>query len=560
MNVFLTGATGFVGRVLVDTLLARLQPGDRVFALARSELLVRHPQLSVLRGSLAEAATHADVLRGCDHVFHLAALASFAGRGDYDGTNVRATETLLSVLGGSQALRCFIFVSTIGAVDRAPGDDCSHPLTLHSTPSPRSAYGRSKLQAETALRASGLPFTIVRPSWVYGPGMRPDSHIRTFARWVKDGSWLARIGFRGRVSVVHVRDLALALCNMIDNPRTVGKTYFAATEHVAIGELFEQLDQAIHGHSRVRLPLPDLQRAVGHLHAHLPLAVANLAVDYLTADGADLFEDCHVHAPTRLAAGLQDVARDVTGRSGVYVITGANGGIGRELARQLDARGCSLVLVDRDTTELATFARHTVIRTDLSDAAEVATLADRLGSGQQTISCLINNAGVGHRGPFAEMPVAELRSTLDVNVHGTLLLTRLLMDRLVRDHACIVNVASSVAYGPLPNMSVYAASKALLVSWSEALAYELRETNRVVTFSPAGTRTDFQRKAGVALQHEGRGLLSPEEVAARLIEAIDQGGSSVIVGRNAKLLQLTARVLPRTLNTRLWGRLFERTR
>ncbi len=158
------------------------------------------------------------------------------------------------------------------------------------------------------------------------------------------------------------------------------------------------------------------------------------------------------------------------------------------------------------------------------------------------------------------MSEREPAATIDVNVRGTMLLTRLVLDRLVHDRASIVNVASSVAYNPLPGMAVYAASKAMVASWSEALAYELRDTNRVLTFSPAGTRTGFQEKAGVATDRAGPKLLTPDEVAARLLRALDRREGYVIVGRNARMLISATRWLPRGLNAHLWGWLFERTR
>ena len=559
MKIFVTGATGFIGRVLLECLLERTRAGDRVYALTRSALPFPHPQLETIRGSLADEACYAERLRACDYVFHLGALARFSGARDYELHNVRGTEALLSRLRGSAGLRCFVYVSSIGAVDRAPDDDCAAPLTQASTPAPRSRYGRSKLRAEELVRGAGVPFSIVRPCWVYGPGMRPDSHIRRFAAWVKHGSPLARIDFPGRVSVVHVRDLARALCNMLDNPRVLGRTYFAASEALSIGEIFAQLQVAVHGRRRAQLRLAGLGRALGRVHARVPMTLASLGANYLTADGTHFYRDCGIDAPIRFRDGVQDVVRDVQGLSGAYVVTGANSGIGLELARQLAAQGRELVLVDRDVAALGGFAqRHRVIQADLADPVRVEALAADLA--QRRIACLINNAGIGFRRAFASMPIDELRSTLDVNVQGTVLLTRSLIDRLVYDRACIVNVASSVAYGPLPGMAIYAASKAFLVSWSEALAYELRETNRVVTFSPAGTRTAFQRSAGVAVARDGRGLLPPEQVAARLIAAIEGDVPSVVVGRDAQLLQFAARVLPRGMYLQLSGRLFERTR
>ena len=557
MNVFLTGATGFVGRAVLDRLLATLAPDDRVFALARSAAYLRHPQLEVLPGSLDDLDAYADQLRSSRYVIHVAANASFRGSG-HAAVNLRPTERLLAILQGSEALANFVFVSTIGAVDRAPGDDCRAPLTTRSVPSPRSEYGCSKLAAEQAVRAAGLPFTIVRPTWVYGPGMRPDSHVRQFAGWLWGGAPASLLGLPGAVSVIHVADLARALCNVIDNPAVVGNTYFAETEEVTIGAMLLALDGALFGRARAQVPWPDTRAVVGRLHPWLPVGVSSLGGAYLTASDPRFREDFRVTAPVRFSEGARDVARDVKGESGAYVITGAAGGIGRALTRLLDARGRSLVLIDRDVRGIEASAGHTVIEADLSDPAQVAAVAQQLNA--LPLAGLINNAGVGFRRSFRAMTERELATTIDVNVRGTMLLTRLVLDRLVHDRACIVNVASSVAYNPLPGMAVYAASKAMVASWSEALAYELRDTNHVLTFSPAGTRTGFQEKAGVATDRDGLKLLAPEEVAARLLLALDRREHSVVVGRNARLLLSATRWLPRGLNAQLWGWLFERTR
>ncbi|MDB4928924.1 MAG: entA, partial [Myxococcaceae bacterium] len=282
MNVFLTGATGFVGRAVLDRLLATLAPGDRVFALARSAAYLSHPQLEVLAGSLDDLDAFAPQLASCRYVFHVAANASFRGRG-HEAVNLRPTERMLALLRGSAALAGFVFVSTIGAVDRAPGDDCRAPLAPGSTPSPRSEYGRSKLRAEEAVRASGLPFTIVRPAWVYGPGMRPDSHLRQFAEWLWRGAPAPLLGLPGAVSVIHVSDLARALCNVIDNPAAAGETYFAETEVVPVAEAMRALDAALHGRARAQLPWPDAGALAGRLHRWLPVGVTSLVGAYLTA-------------------------------------------------------------------------------------------------------------------------------------------------------------------------------------------------------------------------------------------------------------------------------------
>jgi short-subunit dehydrogenase len=109
-------------------------------------------------------------------------------------------------------------------------------------------------------------------------------------------------------------------------------------------------------------------------------------------------------------------------------------------------------------------------------------------------------------------------------------------------------------------MLLYSATKAFISNWSESLTYELRATNKVVTFSPSGTLTNFQKEAGVKVEKGGKGLLKPEHVADEIIKAVKTGKSVVILGLKTNMLLLFSKVLPRKTNIAFWGRLFEKMR
>ena len=112
------------------------------------------------------------------------------------------------------------------------------PSLPHQIPYPRSRYGESKLKSETLIRDSGLPFTIIRPTWVYGEDMRTNSHINRFVSMVFERHPVARLAFPGKVSLIHVNDLATALVNCINYEAVIGRTYFAETEALPIGKIF----------------------------------------------------------------------------------------------------------------------------------------------------------------------------------------------------------------------------------------------------------------------------------------------------------------------------------
>jgi len=179
MRVFVTGAGGFIGSALCRKLAGEYGAGS-VTCLVRdpsaaAELRARG--FNVVQGDLLDTDAYREELLAAETVFHLGALAVFGKRLDYGRNNVEATRGLMRVASESKILKLFVFTSTIGAVDRAPWDPCRNPLTGASPCHPQSAYGRSKLECERLVAASGLPWVIVRPSWVYGPGMRPGSHM-----------------------------------------------------------------------------------------------------------------------------------------------------------------------------------------------------------------------------------------------------------------------------------------------------------------------------------------------------------------------------------------------
>ena len=246
------------------------------------------------------------------------------------------------------------------------------------------------------------------------------------------------------------------------------------------------------------------------------------------------------------------------------LITGASGGIGEELARLLAAGGANVVLVARGADRLASLAGElsrahrvnaSVIPQDLSAPDAVDAIGRELAARQLTIDILVNNAGFGVYGPFAATPAAEEARMIQVNVAALTMLTkRLLPGMIERRHGRVLNVASTAAFQPGPLMAVYYASKAYVLSFSEALSNETSGTGVSVTcLCPGPTGTGFQDRARM---RESRlfsmlSVASAADVARAGYDGMMAGRAIVIPGLANKAGVQAVRVTPRALVRRL---------
>jgi len=248
------------------------------------------------------------------------------------------------------------------------------------------------------------------------------------------------------------------------------------------------------------------------------------------------------------------------GRRPVALVTGASSGIGRDLAALFAQGGHDLVLVARDAgaldqvgAELAHGhgARATIIAADLADPAAPERVAAAIAS----VDVLVNNAGYGLYGRFAETDVATELRMIQLNVSAVTHLTKLFLPAmLARGAGRILNVASTAAFVPGPLMSVYYATKAYVLSFSEALAEEVTGTGVTVTcLCPGATRTRFQARAKMDESRLFRGptIMSSEAVARAGYEGTMRGERLVIPGAVNKALVQSLRAAPRRLVTRI---------
>ena len=240
------------------------------------------------------------------------------------------------------------------------------------------------------------------------------------------------------------------------------------------------------------------------------------------------------------------------------LITGASGGIGEEFAVQLAARGVNLVLVARRADRLeqlcaALLDRHPglvidVIAADLSEPGAAAEIARRVDAAGRRIDVLINNAGAAYRGPFAEEGPEHVAGQIQLNAGSVAGLTaRFLPPMLAARHGLVINVASTAAFQPIPTMAVYGATKAFVLSFTEALWQETQGSGvRVLALCPGATDTGFFAAAGQQ-PFMTRGRQTPQQVVATALAAAGKTSPTVVSGRRNRLSVLGPRFLPRRM-------------
>jgi uncharacterized protein len=256
------------------------------------------------------------------------------------------------------------------------------------------------------------------------------------------------------------------------------------------------------------------------------------------------------------------------------LITGASAGIGEAIARELAGRGHGVTLVARREDRLRSLAedladrfgvRAEALAADLGDAAARADLPRRISELGLDVEILVNNAGFGGGEDFARTDRERLLSMVEVNCVALLDLQALYLPQMVeRGRGAVINIASTAAFQPLPGAATYGATKAFVLSLSEAVHEELKGTGVTLTaVCPGPVKTEFTQAAGLTgadSQVPGALWMSAEAVAKQAVEAVDDGKRAVVPGLINRAGALTGQHAPRMLALpivkRVWRRAF----
>ncbi|TVT40384.1 SDR family oxidoreductase [Hymenobacter setariae] len=255
------------------------------------------------------------------------------------------------------------------------------------------------------------------------------------------------------------------------------------------------------------------------------------------------------------------------------LITGASRGIGRELALGLAQRGYDLLLVARSENQLQALAQEVqathqrqahILALDLTEptaASQVASWTSEHAPGG--LAVLVNNAGYGLWGRFEQLKLEEQLNMLQLNLTLPVQLTYALLPYLRQaSRAYILNVASTAAYQAVPSLTVYAASKAFVLSFSRGLRYELKDTSVSVTcLSPGATTTDFTSRAGMGAELQAvanKVSMTPNAVATAGLQALFAGEAEFIPGVLNKVSAGLTGVVPKGIVEKIAAGIYEK--
>lgn len=253
------------------------------------------------------------------------------------------------------------------------------------------------------------------------------------------------------------------------------------------------------------------------------------------------------------------------------LITGASSGIGLELAREFARHKHPLIIVAPVDDEVHRVADDITkefsvlvipIAADLTDPDSAQDVFDRVREQSLTVDVLVNNAGLGQRGKFWEIPIEKDLEMVGLNIEAVLRLTKLFLPGMVeRGKGCILNTASIAGFQPGPMLAVYHATKAFVLSFSEALATELEKTGVTVTaLCPGPVDTDFFEKADMvetAAFQKGN-LMSPQEVAKIGHEAAMKGERVIVPGGINKAMTFARRFTGESVQAKMNEKQYEK--
>ncbi|MFN6946442.1 MAG: SDR family NAD(P)-dependent oxidoreductase [Cytophagaceae bacterium] len=586
MNIFITGATGYIGELLAIRL---ANEGHSVHALVRSVQKaekLKHPNISIHAGDILDNENLIKGMKGCDAVFHLAACATVCSDDlTYYDINVGGTKNIMDAA-VETGIKKVIFTSTAGVF--GPSDE-SGPVNEKTTRNKPffNDYEATKAEAEELVLTykDKLHVCIVNPTRVYGIGEESESNAVTkLIKLYKSGKWRIIPGNGKRIgNYVYVEDVVKGHILALKKAPN-GSQYLLGGENASYSHLFKTIAEET-GIKRTLIKMPVfvmlLASAImvwwAKLRKKNPLITPKWVKKYLfnwEVSSQKAIDELG-YTITSLSEGILQTDDDLNGGrndSSYTLITGASSGIGKSIAEECARRRQNLLLVALPDSGLDEFCARLEKRyrikaswyeVDLTKENSSEELLHWCVENNYQVKTLINNAGMGKDCSFSQTPLSELRNVMLLNMDALVSMTRTFAPELKKNApAYILNVGSVASFFPIPFKCVYAASKSFVYSFSKALTMELKPHDiHVSCLCPGPTDTNAEMK----LKHKHLGwktrfvVLSPEKVASRAVNGLYKKTGIIIPGWTNRLALCVEYLIPSRLSSLILIRGFKKS-
>lgn len=562
MRILITGVSGFIGK---HTAIAAIRAGHTVMTLGRTPLSEELKDIGVteckLRGwplntALSDLSDLVDLVRELDAVIHLAGDARYGNGRHYQESNVVPTELLINAIKSSNSPCRFVLASSVGAQDFPRFS----PTKIHDEITkalPRSDYGRSKLDAERVARSSGVDFSIARLGMVVGPGMRKESHVavlltRASSPWLR---WALSL-WRGYLPLVHVNDAADALL-LLANSITAPGVYLVVSSNVPIASVLNT--------SNMRLGREGFL-SFGLLAGFLPARISTATSPVMRFNSSKL-RQLGWHPTQDLSQTIRLIDKDSSNSDfGLQAITGVASGLGKAVMEQIIEHNGQIIGIDQNRIVIdqlkIKYPGQQFLCRDITDPK----LFDQIQMISTSLSLKVVSlyliAGIGKKSLFETQDFDDIRRQFEVNVLARISITQKYLKYLGANRITgnLIIVSSSTALQPLPDFAVYGATNAALLSFGRSIIMETKADHcKITVLIPGGMDTNFQNSAGVRrLKNES--LLNPSTIARSLVSTTSKRSRIQIIGRNARIAQISSRAMPWRLGDSVWAKLTRLTR
>lgn len=545
-----------MGKAVASYLRAR---DHEVIALSRNPIDISLQELGVVEiydptwpSCISTSGIGQEILRiGIpDVVIHLAGNPNYGNGPQYFDDNRELTRSVINLMQTYCPSSRIVYASSVGAQDFPK----RNRLSLHNestVPLPRSDYGKSKLEAESLIKNSGLSHCIARIGMVTGPHMREASHVLYLAKKTKAPVWRSlALRVNGILPLVHVNDVASAIYLMATSHRANG-IYLVVAINIRIADLVAKIHDVM---------CPRFQLDLGSLAMVLPAKIQTAVSPVMGFDSSRLRELGWIPTTSlsdlcnAISTRLESPSRDCT------VVTGAASGLGRAIAITLVNRGIHVIGVDVNQAGLTALERDhpeaAFLCMDITDPRAFANIVALGDSKGWSVSSLVLAAGVGRKVLFQDQDWENIKSQVDINLLSRLKLSHdfITYRKHLKGRFQLVLVGSSTAIQPLGAFAVYSSTNAAVVALGRALIAETPESfGQITVLIPGGMDTNFQNSAGVR-RFSNEQLLDPNDVAKRLLRK-QKKSRVIIVGRNARIFLVLSRLLPQRFLDRLWTNL-----